>query len=157
MDTTYPQLFTLDPGGDVTARFQRFESGHCRDQNTGKLVERAIAILSIDGIERSLWLHETALRGQFKELWPEPGETVRIRKAAAKKLGGAGRYYWPIRVTAPDRPAETIDRSSPLFAAGADDDTEARPTSDVPNDFASYGEPPAQAAGIGTADESIPF
>ena len=41
-------------------------------------------VLGVDGAERALWLHEKALRGQFADLKPEPGETVQVAKGAER-------------------------------------------------------------------------
>ena len=154
MDTTYPETLILDGGDDVTGQFERLERGHTRDGE-----ERAIAIIAVEGVERSLWLHEAALRAQFKELRPEPGETVRIRKGAAKKHGVNGFDYWPCRVTAPDRPAETPDWDSPLLAGDGETQKQPPPPSDVPSDFdaptSGYGQPPVKPDAKGGDD--VPF
>lgn len=110
----YPENLILEPSESTEGRFERLEEGHTR---AGE--RRGIAILTVEGSERSLWLHEKALRGQFRQLRPEPGERVLIVKGAAKKTSEAtGNGYWPFRVTAPDRPAPELDWSDPMLDAG---------------------------------------
>ena len=134
---TYPEVLILEPGDEVEGRFLRLERGHTRDGD-----ERAIAILEVDGAERAIWLHEKALRGQFRQLRPEVGETVNIEKGREKRESGSGFRYWPFRVTAPERPAAGLDWSEDLL--GADD---GRADSATPQTPAT---PPV-------ADAEIPF
>ena len=86
----YPETLIIEPGDNIDGTYRRLESGRTKDGE-----DRAIVILEIDGVERSLWLHEKALRGQFRELKPEPGELIHIRKGAEKKKGASGYSYWP--------------------------------------------------------------
>jgi len=128
--TQYPETLIIEPGESVEARFIRVERGHTRDGE-----QRAIAVLALDGAERSLWLHERALRNKVRELKPETGELLRIAKGGEKRLSEAtGYYYWPFKVAAPDRPAETIGWDDACFATG-EDEPEV-PASDVPADTA---------------------
>lgn len=133
VSTTYAETLILDPGDDITGRYLRLEQGHTKDGES-----RAIAILEVDDVERSLWLHETALRGQFRELKPEPGELVRIVKGAEKRKSGSGFNYWPFRVVAPERPVETVGWDSPLLG---DDEASGDVTPDAPMDVAGLPEP----------------
>lgn len=116
ISTTYPETLILQAGCSFRGRFKRLERGRTRDGE-----ERAIAILEADGREHSLWLHETALRGQFRDCRPDPGETIIVIKGAEKVESASGRSYWPFKVIAPDRPSETPpDWNDPLLG----DDTE---------------------------------
>jgi hypothetical protein len=138
----YAETLILEPGDDIAGKYQRLERGHTRDGDA-----RAIAVIEVGGTERSLWLHETALRGQFRELKPEPDELVRIQKGSEKKKSGNGFNYWPFRVTAPDRPVETVSWDSPLLG---DDDELAATTSepDVPIDTSEVTVVEADSADI---------
>jgi hypothetical protein len=112
----FPENIILEPGQTIDGAFQRVEKGRTKDGDA-----RAIAVVEIDGQERSLWLHETALRSKFAQLRPEPGERVRVTKGAAKKRSESSGYsYWPFQVTAPEREPETVDWDDPLLA-GKDD------------------------------------
>ena len=123
----YPQTLIIEPGQTLEGRFERLERGTTKDGEP-----RAIAIMTIDGAERSLWLHETALRAKFSELRPEPGELVAIHKGAEKRTSEtSGRSYWPFRVAAPDRTVQAPSWDDPLFAG---DDIAPVP-SDVPSDI----------------------
>lgn len=113
----YAESIILGPGETVEGEFVRLEQGRMK---TGE--SRIIAILNIDGRERGLWLHEKALRGQFAELRPEPGERVRVSKGAEKKRSENGFDYWPIRTVAPDREPVTVGWDDPMFTSDADDD-----------------------------------
>jgi hypothetical protein len=145
----FPENIILEPGGDVEGRFLRLESGPTRHG------ERPIAILDVDGVERSLWLLEKPLRGQFREKQPKPGELIRIVKGTTKKRSAGGFEYWPCRVHTPERD-ESISWDSPLLA---DDDASAPepPQSDVPADFPGYGEPRATTAKPDGSDDDMPF
>jgi hypothetical protein len=142
----YPQTLILEPGTAVEARFIRLERGHTRDGEA-----RAIAVLALDGAERSLWLHERALRDKVRELKPETGELLRIEKGAEKRLSESSGYrYWPFKVEAPDRPAETIGWDDACFADDVPESSTDRPASDVPADTADLDTTPAHA-------DDIPF
>ena len=147
----FPENIILEPGDAVEGRFLRLESGPT------KLGERPIAILDVDGAERSLWLLEQALRSQFREKQPKPGELVRIVKGAAKKTSAGGFGYWPCRVHTPERD-ESIGWDSPLLAG---DDDDATPKSDLPDDFpgTGYGKPPQPEPDAKPKDDGddVPF
>jgi hypothetical protein len=118
MDTlTYPETITLEAGDRIEGHFLRLERGTTRDG-----AERPIAILQVEGAERSLWLHETALREKMRELRPESGELLVVVKGAEKKESGSGRFYWPVTVSAPDRPSAggEISWDDPLLGPSAD-------------------------------------
>lgn len=144
--TDYPENLIVGPGETADGHFKRLERGHDKD---GK--EHPIAVLEIDGEERSLWLLQTALRSQFKRVKPEPGELIRVSMATEKKLGGNGFNYWPFKVTALERPPETVDWNDPLFG----DDSE--PFADVAEDEARGLAQADAEAERDARDADIPF
>jgi hypothetical protein len=123
--TEYPSALIVEAADDLEAKFIRLERATTRDGEP-----RAIAVLElmkihageheIDGAERSLWLHETALRGQFQRLAPKAGELVRIKKGAEMKASeSTGRDYWPFEVTAPERQPEALAWDDALLGGGS--------------------------------------
>jgi hypothetical protein len=111
----YPELVTVEPGTKLVGEFARLERGSFVD-GSGNVVKRPIAIIKIDGVDRSLWLHEKALRGQFAEKRPEPGENIVVIKGSQKKVSASGFGYWPFSLELPDRPGEGApDWDDPLF------------------------------------------
>jgi hypothetical protein len=113
----YAEVLILEPGDGVDAVFERLERGKTRSGEP-----RAIAILKVDGVERSLWLHEAALRGKFRDLEPEPGERITVAKGAEKRQSADGeRSYWPFDVEAPDREPEQIGWDDHTLAADDDE------------------------------------
>ena len=143
----YPETLILKAGDTIAGRFQRLEVGHTRDGD-----ERAIAVLDVDGAERSLWLHEIALRNKLRKLAPEPGELVSIAKGAEKKKAASGRFYWPFKVTAPERPTELLTWDNPLLADDDEDEVTSEP--DVPIGPVADLE---LSAGADGDDSDIPF
>jgi hypothetical protein len=135
----YPATLILSAGEHVQGTFLRLEKGRTRDG-----AERAIAVLEVDGAQRSLWLHERALRAQMRQLAPVAGELIRIEKGAEKKLGANGYSYWPFSASAPQRPAENLDWSDALLG----DDDGAVSTGVAP-------QPPV--TGRDEQDDDVPF
>lgn len=114
-DQDYPESIVLEPGLTVQGRWLRGTKGHTRDGDP-----RVIAVLEIDGVERGLWLHETALKAKIRDLRPEPGELLRVSKGAAKKTSEvSGREYWPIKVSCPERPPAELDWDDPCLFGDA--------------------------------------
>jgi hypothetical protein len=123
----YPETIMLEPGVRIECHFLRLQSGHIREGE-----ERAMAILRVDGAERKLWLLEAALRGQMRECKPDPDERIIITKAPEKKESASGRSYWPVTVSAPERPSADgpigwdhpllADRPRSLTQTDSDDD-----------------------------------
>lgn len=144
VDVDYPEVLIVEPGQSIEGRFERLERGHTKNGE-----DRAIAILTVGEVERSLWLHETALRGQFAEKKPEAGERLTITKGAAKRESAGGAWYWPFKVATPDRPVEVVGWDSPLLATG-DDRGEATVGSDIPSDLGDF-------AAATSDDEPLPF
>jgi hypothetical protein len=138
-----PRKSILEAGQTVEGPFKRLERGYTKDGDA-----RAIAVIEIDGRERSVWLHEIALRGQLRDLRPEPNEVIRVTKGSEKKQSANGFAYWPFQVTAPDRPSEGVDWDSPLLGEGG----ESESRSDVPAETAGLGERSPD-----TPDDDIPF
>lgn len=133
-DRDYHESIILEPGITIEGRWLRGEKGHTRDSEP-----RGIAILEIDGVERSLWLHETALIAKLRDLRPEPGELLRVSKGSEKKTSETtGRQYWPIKATCPERPVAEFDWDDPIFSDAVPEKTpEKTPASDVPSTFES--------------------
>jgi hypothetical protein len=107
----FPESLILEPGDQVEGRFHHCERGATRDGQS-----RVIVVLEVDDVQRSLWLHETALRKKFARVRPQTGELVRIVKGAEKRKSENSRYYWPFEVKCPERPSEVIGWNDPLFA-----------------------------------------
>jgi hypothetical protein len=118
----YPAWWNWDEDGDVVdGTFVRFTRG------SSEFGEKTIAVLSIDGEERSVWLHEAVLFDEFKrellrrpsrEL--DPGEHVVVTRLDKRKTADGKRSYRAFGVVFPDRPEPT---TSDLFKL----DEETRP------------------------------
>jgi hypothetical protein len=122
-ESNYPEALVLQPGDSVDGTFVRLERGTTRSGEP-----RAIAVLKVDGVERSLWLHETALRAKFRDLQPESGERITIAKGAEKKQSENGeRSYWPFVVEASDREPEQIGWDDHTLAGDAPEDDDGVP------------------------------
>jgi hypothetical protein len=124
-DNDYPESFVPNRPSTFEAVFGHFTIG------TTDGGEAPIAVIEIDGQERSLWLWQTALRNQFRRLRPKKGERLLVKIAGEKVKSGNGRAYWPDTASAPDRPVEVIGPDHPLFAGdevedgvAGDEDTE---------------------------------
>ncbi len=127
----YPRAWMWDIDGDlVDGTFVRFEKGRTREYGT-----KPIAILNIDGEERSIWLLQTVLYEGIRREVAErpsrdltPGEQVVIRRLEPK-VGDAGRTYRPFRILFPDRPPTSASdlfelTSTPKPPAADDDETD---------------------------------
>ena len=109
--TGYPETWKFDEHGDLVAgTFVRFDEGPTRDYGM-----RVILVLDVDGVERSVWLSQTALfnkvqdelnRRTSKTL--EPGERVVVQRHE-KTTSENGRSYWPFAVSFPDRPVKSTN------------------------------------------------
>jgi hypothetical protein len=105
--TSYPETWLWDEHGDVCAgRFVRFDKAATRDYG-----KKLIMILEVDGLERSIWLLQTALYERIRdELSERPdhklssGERVAIHRLAETTTQDGKRSYRPFRIYFPDRP-----------------------------------------------------
>jgi hypothetical protein len=121
---SYPESFVPNRPSTFEATFSHFTIG------TTETGDCPIAVVEIDGEDRSLWLWQTAIRSRFKRLRPRKGERLALMFAGSKTTSSSGRGYWSDTVSAPDRPVEVIGVDHPLFAgdddgAAGDEDTEA--------------------------------
>ena len=143
----YPANWIFDEHGETIAgTFVRFERGQTKNYGS-----KPIAVLEVDGAERSLWLNTAVLAGKFRDELRErpqrelaPGERIvvtRIGKATTED----GREYWNFRILFPDRPALSTGE---LF------DFDERPGSAEPRP--SFSDEEASAAPV-PDDGSIPF
>jgi hypothetical protein len=102
----YPETWKFNEHGDrVAGGFVRFEQGQ-----TKEFGPRVLMILDVNGVERTVWLSQTALHGRVRDELNrrpskrlEPGERVVIKRLE-KKMGESGREYWAFQVLFPDRP-----------------------------------------------------
>jgi len=124
----FPENLAVEPGGNVEGSYRRTTRGRSKDGTK----ECPVVVLDVGGTERAVWLWEEAARKQFRALRPEPGELVRIAKGGEKKVSQTtGNEYWPVRVVAPERPAETVDWDDPLFGPKPSADGIALPDGDT--------------------------
>jgi hypothetical protein len=112
----FPETFIPNRPATVEGTFDRYDVGVTRDGD-----EKPIAVLEIDGRERSLWLLNKVLRNQFRELDPQRGERLVIAFAGEKTRSANKFHYWNDVVTAPDRPVEAITIDHPLFKEDDDE------------------------------------
>jgi hypothetical protein len=126
----YPAWWNFDEDGDVAdGTFIRFTRG------SSEFGEKTICVLSIDGEERSVWLHEAVLYDEFRrellrrptrEL--DPNEHVVIKRLDKRKTADGKRSYRAFRVVFPDRPERTtndlfkLDEETPTVDKPAEDD-----------------------------------
>jgi hypothetical protein len=110
----FPETFIPSRPATVEAIFDHYDVGFTKDGD-----EKPIAVIEIDGRDRSLWLLSKVLRNQFRKLNPEHGERLVLKFAGTKTKGASGFQYWNDAVTAPDRPIELVTVDHPLFT---DDD-----------------------------------
>jgi hypothetical protein len=106
----FPETLIPNRPATVEGIFDRYDVGVTKDGD-----EKPIAVLEIDGRERSLWLLSKVLKNQFRKLNPEQGERLVIRFAGEKTRSANKFHYWNDVVTAPDRPVDPITVDHPLF------------------------------------------
>jgi len=109
-------------GEQVSGTFVRFTKGFTRDFG-----EKTIAVLMVDGVERSIWLTQTVLYGKFRDEVRsranrriEQGERIGIRRNGKVESEDAMGSYWGFSVGFPDRPELDLEE---LF--GLDDEKPA--------------------------------
>lgn len=112
-----------DSPADGTTFVGRFtgviEAGETRDYGS-KPVARFIQ--EDTGEEISIWLFAQALLDRMSKLAPEKDELVQIEYLGKKKSKTSTRSYQNFRVTAPERPVQTMTWGA--LAASEDEDEE---------------------------------
>ena len=106
----FPESWIWSEHGDhVAGQFVAFDRGQTKEFGT-----KAILVLDVDGVKRSVWLTQTVLFNRVRDEVAKrpsknlnPGERVSIRRLE-KTQGEKGRQgYWKFRVLFPDRPELT--------------------------------------------------
>jgi hypothetical protein len=142
----YPESWMWDEDGDrVSGRFVRFDRAPTRDYGM-----KAILVLDVDGVPRSVWLTATVLFNKVRDEVAsrpkrnlEPGEQVSIKRLEKTKGEGGRQGYWKFQVLFPDRPQATTEEIFDL-----DQGTDIP----EPKELAESSQPAA-----GSQDEDIPF
>jgi len=153
LEQDYPRSWIWDEDGDTCAgAFVRFDSGP-----TKKYGRKAIAILLIDGEERSIWLLETALYNGFRDEIMErpertlsPGERIVARRGEKKRNAEDTRDYVDYKILFPDRPQPSIAELFELDKEKPEEKTEEESSPKPP----APTEPENSAPGPGS---DIPF
>lgn len=104
----YPANWIFDEHGETIAgTFLRFERGQTKNYGA-----KPIAVLEVDGQERSLWLNTAVLAGKFRdELQERPqrelvlGERIIVTRLGKATAADGKTEYWSFRVLFPDKPA----------------------------------------------------
>lgn len=153
--TGYPETWKFAEHGDLVAgTFVRFDEGPTRDYGL-----KVILVLDVDGVERSVWLSQTALFNKVKDELNrrtsntlEPGERVIVQRHG-KTTSENGRSYWPFAVSFPDRPEKS---TADLFGLdeGHVKEPGRLPTPEV--EGARLPTPEAESAPV-DPDDGIPF
>jgi hypothetical protein len=137
----YPEAWLWDEHGPmVSGSFVRFARGQTRDYG-----KKVIAVLDVDGEQRSIWLTATVLFGKFRdELFDrpghrlEPGERITVQRLDKVETAGARGAYWNFAVLFHDSPQPS---EGDLFGF-ADDDSglpeEPTATSEQADDAISF-------------------
>jgi hypothetical protein len=129
-----------EDGSAVAGTFVRL------DEASTEYGQKAILVLDVDGVERSVWLFEAAVASKLREALEKRssgdftvGERIEIHRGAEKIESGNGRKYWPFKVifkdeprrsaaeilgltSKPDAEPELSAEPSPVSAIGNDDD-----------------------------------
>jgi hypothetical protein len=126
--TDFPASWRWESDGDIErGRFVRFTSGP-----TKLYGRKPIAVLEVDGEERSIWITTHLLFQAFKEELErrenntlEPGEEITIRWSGKKDPEGGGPSYHVHRITfhsSPgDSPESTFGLGTPTLNLGESD------------------------------------
>jgi hypothetical protein len=144
----YPENWIFDEHGQTIAgTFLRFERGQTKNYGP-----KPIAVLEVDGAERSLWLNTAVLAGKFRDELQErpqrelsPGERIVVKRLGKTATEDGQTEYWNYRVLFPDKP--TL-KTSDLF------DFEGEPP-EAPRQEPKAEEPPLAAEQ--DDDGSTPF
>jgi hypothetical protein len=145
---TYPKRWVFDKGDQgkadwldgspVDGQFVRFEQGRA-----GEYGQKPIAILEVDGVERSVWLLHDALYNRFRDELQRRsmpklvlGERIVIEKHKEKTRSKNDRDYQGYDVYFPDAPAPSEEQLFKIDSASADESTlpteESTPDEDIP-------------------------
>ena len=142
-ETRFPRPWLWGEDGDVAAgTFRRFDAGPTREYG-----RKPIAVLGIEGEDRSVWLMQDVLYNKFRdELADRPEHTLAIGERVVierlgEKVSDSGRTYWNFRVLFPDRPEPSTET---LFNLG--------PPPAGPTELPDAADPPEVAP-----DDGIPF
>ena len=143
----YPANWIFDEHGETIAgAFVRFERGQTKNYGA-----KPIAVLEVDGAERSLWLNTAVLAGKFRDELQQrpqrelqPGERIVVTRLEKKTAENGQKSYWNYRVLFPDRPTLS---TGDLF-----DFEDEPPRQQAPQP--STADEPAPATG---QDDDIPF
>jgi hypothetical protein len=108
----YPANWIFDNDGETIAgTFRRFERGQTKNYGA-----KPIAVLEVDGQERSLWLNTAVLAGKFRdELEERPdreltvGERIVVTRLGKATTQDGNTEYWNFRVLFPDKPTLKTD------------------------------------------------
>jgi hypothetical protein len=109
----YPESWIWDEDGDhVSGRFVRFDQASTRDYG-----KRAILVLHVDGVPRSIWLNGVVLLNRVRDEVAsrvkrdlDPGERVSIRRLEKTKGEGGRQGYWKFQILFPDRPEPSVSQ-----------------------------------------------
>jgi len=135
----YPEAWIWDRHGlRVDGTFVR------TDRGSGEYGSCPIVVLSVDGVERAVWLNTTAVVAKFRDELRrrrarsfEPGERITIQRGEAKKTSGSGRNYWPFQTRFHDAPqmddADVLELDGELDVATVET-LEADPPSEAQDD-----------------------
>jgi hypothetical protein len=144
----YPRSWIWEEDGDsVAGTFVRFSQGMTRDYGP-----KAILVLLVDGVERSLWLTQTVLFGRVRdEVASRPsknldqGERVVLRRLKKTQGEGGRQGYWKFRTLFPDRPEPSVSEILDL-----EDESIAQQSGEVDENGDAKPAKPSQ-------DDDIPF
>jgi hypothetical protein len=143
----YPESWFWEKDGDhITGRFVRFDRAPTKDYGM-----KAILVLDVDGILRSVWLTATVLYNKVRDEVAsrpnqnlEPGERISIKRLEKTEGEGSRQGYWKFQVLFPDRPEPTTSELFDLDQGPVTYETEKAP--------AKLDQPAA-----GSQDDDIPW
>lgn len=112
-----PETWLWDEDGDACAgTFVRFDKGATREYG-----KKLILVLRVGGVERSVWLLQTALYSRIRdeiadrpERKLEAGERVLIHRLPETTTEDGKRTYRPYRAYFPDKPELDVAREFDL-------------------------------------------
>ena len=146
-DSDFPQYWDFEADGDIT----RGKAVRMTKGATKLYGSKPIAVLEVDGEERSVWLSRFVLREAFKEEFEArgkvelvPGEEISIKWLGKKQPKGGGPAYHNFEVLFHQGAGENLEG---LFGLG--ESTERMGESDT-------GEP-VSTSSVSDGDDKIPF
>jgi hypothetical protein len=107
----FPRAWVFDDDGPlVRGRFVKFDRGQTRDFGP-----KVIAVLEVEGAQRSIWLTTAVLYGKFRDELQqrpghrlEPGERITIKRLEKVESADAIGPYWKFGVVFHDAPELTV-------------------------------------------------